>query len=125
LEERLGIAGSGAIACGLAATAAKNGEVLLWARSAESAERAHAAISRNCAKLLGGDVDPDRVKIVTDLDGLDSATFLIEAVVSPSTPSRTRSSRPRRRRCRSRSLRRPAVIRSGSSAFTPSTPCHG
>jgi 3-hydroxybutyryl-CoA dehydrogenase len=81
LEERLGIAGSGAIACGLAATAARNREVLLWARSADSAKRAHAAISRNCEKLLGGEVDPDRVKIVTDLDGLDSATFLIEAVV--------------------------------------------
>jgi len=81
LEERLGIAGSGAIACGLAATAARNGEVLLWARSADSAKRAHAAISRNSEKLLGGEVDPDRVKIVTELDGLDSATFLIEAVV--------------------------------------------
>jgi 3-hydroxybutyryl-CoA dehydrogenase len=81
LEERLGIAGSGAIACGLAATAAGSVEVLLWARSAESAKRAHATISRNCAKLLGGEVDPDRVTIVTDLDGLDSATFLVEAVV--------------------------------------------
>ena len=81
MEERLGIAGSGAIACGLAATAAKNGEVLLWARSPESAKRAHATISRNCAKLLGGEVDPDHVKIVTDLDALDSATFLVEAVV--------------------------------------------
>jgi 3-hydroxybutyryl-CoA dehydrogenase len=81
LEERLGIAGSGAIACGLAAAAAANGEVVLWARSDESAKRAHATISRNCAKLLGGEVDPGRVKIVTDLDGLDSATFLVEAVV--------------------------------------------
>jgi 3-hydroxybutyryl-CoA dehydrogenase len=81
LEERLGIAGSGAIACGLAAAAARNGEVLLWARSPESAKRAYATISRNCAKLLGGEVDPEHVKVVTDLDGLDSATFLIEAVV--------------------------------------------
>jgi 3-hydroxybutyryl-CoA dehydrogenase len=81
LEERLGIAGSGAIACGLAAAAAKNGQVLLWARSPESAQRAQAAISRNCTKLLGGEVDPDRVTIVSDLDGLDSATFLVEAVV--------------------------------------------
>jgi 3-hydroxybutyryl-CoA dehydrogenase len=81
LEERLGIAGSGAIACGLAATAARSGEVLLWARSTDSAKRAHAAISRNCEKLLGGEVDPDRVKIVTDLDGLNAATFMIEAVV--------------------------------------------
>jgi len=81
LQERLGIAGSGAIACGLAATAARSGEVLLWARSPESAKRAHATISRNCAKLLGGEVDPDRVRIVNDLGELDSATFLVEAVV--------------------------------------------
>jgi 3-hydroxybutyryl-CoA dehydrogenase len=81
LEERLGIAGSGAIACGLAATAARHGEVLLWARSPDSAKRAHATISRNCAKLLGGEVDPENVRIVSDLDGLESATFLVEAVV--------------------------------------------
>src|SRR5437660_1063978 len=81
MEERLGIAGSGAIACGLAATAAGAGEVLLWARSDESAQRAHATISRNCAKLLGGEVDPERVRIVTDLDDLRDATFLVEAVV--------------------------------------------
>jgi len=81
MEERLGIAGSGAIACGLAATAARAGEVLLWARSEESAKRAHATISRNCAKLLGGEIDPDRVRIVTQLDALDSSTFLVEAVV--------------------------------------------
>jgi 3-hydroxybutyryl-CoA dehydrogenase len=81
LEERLGIAGSGAIACGLAATAAKHGEVVLWARSTESAERAQSVISRNCAKLLGGEANPENVRIVTDLDRLDSATFLVEAVV--------------------------------------------
>ena len=68
MEERLGIAGSGAIACGLAASAARAGEVLLWARSDQSAKRAHASISRNCVKLLGGEVDPDRVRIVTDID---------------------------------------------------------
>ena len=81
LEERLGIAGSGAIACGLAAAAARNGDVLLWARSPESAKRAHATISLNCAKLLGGEVDPNRVRIVSDLDKLRDATFLVEAVV--------------------------------------------
>jgi 3-hydroxybutyryl-CoA dehydrogenase len=80
LQERLGIAGSGAIACGLAATAAKSGQVLLWARSDASAERAQATIARNCAKLLGGEVDPENVQIVTELDALDSATFLVEAV---------------------------------------------
>jgi 3-hydroxybutyryl-CoA dehydrogenase len=81
LEEKLGIAGSGAIGCGLAASAARNGEVLLWARSEESAKRAHASISRNCAKLLKGEVDPDRVRIVNSLDELAEATFLVEAVV--------------------------------------------
>jgi len=81
MEERLGIAGSGAIACGLAATAAGSGPVLLWARSPESAKRAHATIARNCAKLLGGEVDPDRVRIVSSLDELSEATFLLEAVV--------------------------------------------
>jgi len=81
MEERLGIAGSGAIACGLAAAAARSGEVLLWARSSDSAKRAHATISRNCAKLLNGEVDPDRVRIVSDLDELGAATFLLEAVI--------------------------------------------
>ena len=81
MEERLGIAGSGTIGCGLAAAAARNGDVLLWARSEDSAKRAHASISRNCAKLLKGEVNPDRVTIVTDLDQLAEATFLVEAVV--------------------------------------------
>jgi 3-hydroxybutyryl-CoA dehydrogenase len=81
LQELLGIAGSGTIACGLAASAAKTGEVLLWARSEASADRARGSISKNCAKLLGGEVDPDRVRVVTDLDALADATFLVEAVV--------------------------------------------
>jgi 3-hydroxybutyryl-CoA dehydrogenase len=81
MDELLGIAGSGAIACGLASTAATSGDVLLWARSDVSAKRAHSTIARNCAKLLGGEVNPDRVKIVTDLDELKEATFLLEAVI--------------------------------------------
>jgi 3-hydroxybutyryl-CoA dehydrogenase len=81
VQERLGIAGSGTIGCGLAATAARHGEVLLWARTEGSAQRAQASISRNCAKLLKGEVDPDRVRIVTDLDDLAPATFLVEAVI--------------------------------------------
>ena len=81
MEETLGIAGSGTIACGLAATAATAGEVLLWARSEQSAKRAHASIARSCAKVFGGEVDPDRVRIVNDIDALSEATFLLEAVV--------------------------------------------
>lgn len=81
MEERLGIAGSGTIACGLAATAARNGEVLLWARSEQSADRARSSISKVCAKQLKGEVEADRVKVVTDLEGLRDATFLVEAIV--------------------------------------------
>jgi len=81
LQERLGIAGSGAIACGLAATAAQSGEVLLWARSEESAERARATVAKTCGKLIGDDFDPARVQVVQELDALGSATFIVEAVV--------------------------------------------
>src|SRR5436305_1971882 len=79
LRERLGIAGSGTIACGLAVAAAENSEVLLWARSDESAERARARVTKTCAKLNG--FDPEQVRIVTTLDELARATFLVEAVV--------------------------------------------
>jgi len=79
LPERVGIAGSGVIACGLAVAAAEREEVLLWARSDESAERARGRVAKLCAKLNG--FDPDRVRIVTDLDELAEATFLVEAVI--------------------------------------------
>jgi 3-hydroxybutyryl-CoA dehydrogenase len=82
VQERLGIAGSGTIACGLAATAARHGtDVLLWARSDQSAERATTSVSISFAKLADEDLDPDRFQVVTDLDGLAEATFLVEAVV--------------------------------------------
>lgn len=79
VEERLGIAGSGAIACGLAATAAQHGEVLLWARSDSSAERARGAIAKWCGKLSEEPI-ADRVTVVTSIDELAPATFLVEAV---------------------------------------------
>ena len=41
MEERLGIAGSGTIACGLAALAAPHGEVVLWARSETAMPRCY------------------------------------------------------------------------------------
>jgi 3-hydroxybutyryl-CoA dehydrogenase len=75
----VGIAGSGVIACGLAVTAAETDEVLLWARSDDSAERARARVVKTCSKLEG--YNPDRIRIVTDLDELANATFLVEAVV--------------------------------------------
>jgi 3-hydroxybutyryl-CoA dehydrogenase len=81
VQERLGIAGAGAIACGLAATAARAGEVVLWARSDGSARRARDRVAKTLAKLDDGAVDPGRVRVVTDLGALAEATFLVEAVV--------------------------------------------
>ncbi|MGA2926533.1 MAG: 3-hydroxyacyl-CoA dehydrogenase family protein [Solirubrobacteraceae bacterium] len=81
MQERLGIAGAGTIACGLATAAARNGEVLLWARSEESAQRARATVAKTLAKAADGPHDPDRVQIVTDLDALSEATFLVEAII--------------------------------------------
>lgn len=81
MQERLGIAGSGTIACGLAATAARHGcEVMMWARSDASADRARSSVSRTYAKLCEG-LEDHKVEIVTDLDALVGASFLVEAVV--------------------------------------------
>jgi 3-hydroxybutyryl-CoA dehydrogenase len=79
VNERLGIAGAGTIACGLAATASARFDVLLWARSDESAERAQASVTKAAGKFEGG--DPGRVQVVTDLDRLHDATFLVEAII--------------------------------------------
>jgi 3-hydroxybutyryl-CoA dehydrogenase len=76
----LAVAGSGAIACGLAATAAHHGPVLLLARSEESADRAGATVEKTLSRL-GAEVDPDHVQIVTDPEALAEATFVVEAVV--------------------------------------------
>ncbi len=81
MHERLGIAGTGAIGCGLAAIAARAGDVLLWARSPQSAERARAAVARLCGRFEDELVDPDRVSVVPDLEALSEATFLVEAVI--------------------------------------------
>jgi 3-hydroxybutyryl-CoA dehydrogenase len=76
----LGVAGSGAIACGLAATAAHHGPVLLLARSEESADRARATVEKTLSRL-GAEVDPEHVQIVTDPEALAETTFVVEAVV--------------------------------------------
>jgi 3-hydroxybutyryl-CoA dehydrogenase len=82
VDERLGIAGAGAIACGLAATAATQGEVLLWARSDESANRARQTVRKICSRTPHIEDDlHSRVRVVRDLAGLAEATFVVEAVV--------------------------------------------
>jgi 3-hydroxybutyryl-CoA dehydrogenase len=84
VDEHLAIVGSGAIACGLAATAAHHeggrGPILLLARSRDSADRARASVERTLGRL-GADVDPEHVQIVTDPQALAEATFVVEAVV--------------------------------------------
>jgi 3-hydroxybutyryl-CoA dehydrogenase len=68
LSERLGIAGTGAVACGLARVAAQRGDVLVWARKADSADQARQRIG-------------DGARIVTDLEELAGCTYVIESVV--------------------------------------------
>jgi 3-hydroxybutyryl-CoA dehydrogenase len=65
MNERLGIAGSGAIGTGLARAAASHGEVLVWARSDQSAARA---------------ADTTGVRVVTDIDHLADCTLVVECV---------------------------------------------
>jgi 3-hydroxybutyryl-CoA dehydrogenase len=79
LPERVGIAGSGAIACGLAAVAAQRGPVVVWARTDGSAERADAAVRRICEKA-GANVN-GTLEVTCDADALAGATFVVEAIV--------------------------------------------
>ena len=65
--ERLGIVGSGAIATGLAKVAADHGDVVLWARSEASAERASTIIE-------------DVAAVVTEMEELRDSTVVIECV---------------------------------------------
>ncbi len=73
MDELLGIAGSGAIATGLAKVAGDRVDTVLWARSEASAERARAAV-------------PDSVRVATDLDELSGRTFVVEAIVEEHAP---------------------------------------
>ncbi len=80
MSQRLAVAGSGAIACGLAATAAHHGPVLLLARSQSSADRARETVEKTLARLQA-EIDPEHVQIVTEPAELAQATFVVEAVV--------------------------------------------
>ncbi len=83
MSKRLAVAGSGAIACGLAATAAHHGPVLLLARSEASAERARETVEKTLSRL-GAEVGVGglhSVEVVTDPTALTEATFVVEAVV--------------------------------------------
>ena len=64
---RLGIAGSGAIAIGLAKAAGPNVDTVLRARSEESAERARSRLD-------------DNVRVVTEIGELGDRTYVVEAI---------------------------------------------
>jgi 3-hydroxybutyryl-CoA dehydrogenase len=75
----LAIAGSGAIACGLAAVAAARGEVTVFARSDGSCDKASAKVHSLCEKL--GASANGNVKVSRDPSVLQDATFVVEAIV--------------------------------------------
>lgn len=81
MNEKLGIAGSGTIASGLAAVASTTTDVILWARSPESANRAQISVERACGRMADHGADLSRVRFVTDIDELKQATYLVEAIV--------------------------------------------
>jgi 3-hydroxybutyryl-CoA dehydrogenase len=79
VSERVGIAGSGAIACGLAAVVAQRGDVVVWARSDGSAERADRRVRALCEKV-GANVNGN-VRVTCDGGELAGASFVVEAIV--------------------------------------------
>jgi 3-hydroxybutyryl-CoA dehydrogenase len=78
VSERVGIAGSGAIACGLAAVAAQRGDVVVLARSDGSAERADQRVRALCEKA-GVNVNGN-VRVTCDSAELAGASFVVEAI---------------------------------------------
>ena len=79
MSERVGIAGSGAIACGLAAVAAQRGDVVVLARSDGSAEKADRRVRALCEKA-GVSVNGN-VRVTCDSADLAGVSFVVEAIV--------------------------------------------
>jgi 3-hydroxybutyryl-CoA dehydrogenase len=79
VSERVGIAGSGAIACGLAAVVAQRGDVVVWARSDGSAEKADRRV-RNLCEKAGANVNGN-LRVTCDSADLAGARFVVEAIV--------------------------------------------
>ena len=77
--ERPAIAGSGTIACGLAASASVASPVLLLARSDASAWRAEEQAQKVASKVDGA--DPGRIKVTTSPADLADCDLVIEAIV--------------------------------------------
>jgi 3-hydroxybutyryl-CoA dehydrogenase len=79
-----GIAGSGAIATGLAAVSTTTADTILLARSEASAWRAEEKVVAACAKLEGG--DPSRLRVTTDPADLADCDVIVEAIVEEVAP---------------------------------------
>ena len=78
--ERLGIVGSGTIACGLAACAARHGDGDAVG-AIRRVGRAGRALRGEGLLEVRGPLPPDRVRITTDLsEGLEDRTFVVEAI---------------------------------------------
>jgi len=73
------IAGSGTVACGLAACASAVSETLLLARSDESASRAEEQAQALCGKLDAGDAG--RVTVTTAIAEVAGCDLVVEAIV--------------------------------------------
>jgi 3-hydroxybutyryl-CoA dehydrogenase len=73
-----GIAGSGAIATGLAAVSTTTADTILLARSEASAWRAEEKVVAACAKIEGG--DPSRLRVTTDPKDLADCDVIVEAI---------------------------------------------
>jgi 3-hydroxybutyryl-CoA dehydrogenase len=76
---RPGVAGSGVIACGLAASISTASEVRLLARSDASAWRAEEEAQSAASKLEGG--QPGRIRVTIDPGELSDCDVLVEAIV--------------------------------------------
>jgi 3-hydroxybutyryl-CoA dehydrogenase len=81
---RPGIAGSGTIACGLAACASTASAVQLLARSDASAWKAEEQAHSLSAKVEGADAK--RIKVTTEVGDLASCDVVVEAIVEELEP---------------------------------------
>jgi 3-hydroxybutyryl-CoA dehydrogenase len=82
--ESPGIAGSGAIATGLAAVSTTTADTILLARSEASAWRAEEKVVAACAKIEGA--EPSRLRVTTDPADLAECDVVVESVVEELGP---------------------------------------
>jgi 3-hydroxybutyryl-CoA dehydrogenase len=82
--ESPGVAGSGAIATGLAAVSTTTADTILLARSEASAWRAEEKVVAACAKIEGA--EPSRLRVTTDPKDLADCDVVVEAVIEEVGP---------------------------------------